>query len=32
MYAHSEDGPAPNNQEGAVADQDQDRLAAWKAG
>ncbi len=32
MCAHSEDRPAPNNQKGAVTDQDQDRLTAGKAG
>lgn len=32
MNAPSEDGPAANDQEGAVTDQDQDRLAAREAG
>lgn len=32
MFAPSEDRPAPNHQEGAVADQDKDRLTAGKAG
>lgn len=32
MYADSENRPAPNNQKGAVTDQDQDRLTAGKAG
>lgn len=32
MYAHSEERPAPNNQEGAVTDQEQDRLSAGPAG
>lgn len=32
IFAHSEDRPAPNNQKGAIADQDQNRLTARKAG
>lgn len=32
MYACSEDRSASNNQKGTVANQDQDRLTAGKAG